>query len=81
VVALVPAVLTGSPSSSSVDQDAPSPSTSQTSQESPSYVIPPNAEEADHDIEVAHMDNHPYVGIPIPEPSSEESSSQTGDTQ
>ncbi|GKB01193.1 hypothetical protein Tco_0829237 [Tanacetum coccineum] len=34
------------------DQDAPSPSTSQTPQESPSHVIPPGAEEADHDIEV-----------------------------
>ncbi|GJY96053.1 retrovirus-related pol polyprotein from transposon TNT 1-94 [Tanacetum coccineum] len=44
--------------------------------QSPSHVIHPDAEEADHDIEVAHMDNHPYVGIPIPEPSSEESSSQ-----
>ncbi|GJT45901.1 hypothetical protein Tco_0954616 [Tanacetum coccineum] len=41
VAALVPAVSTSSPSSTSVDQDAPSPSTSQTQQESPSYVIPP----------------------------------------
>ncbi|GJU49712.1 hypothetical protein Tco_1219267 [Tanacetum coccineum] len=31
------------------------------STESPSHIIPPDAEEADHDIEVAHMDNHPYV--------------------
>ncbi|GJX62912.1 retrovirus-related pol polyprotein from transposon TNT 1-94 [Tanacetum coccineum] len=31
------------------------------------------AEEADHDIKVAHMDNNPQFGIPIPEPSSEES--------
>ncbi|GJR36816.1 retrovirus-related pol polyprotein from transposon TNT 1-94 [Tanacetum coccineum] len=63
-------------SSTLVDQDAPSPSTSQTPQESPSYVMSPSAEEADHDIEVADMDNHPYFGIPIPKPSSEESSSQ-----
>ncbi|GKA90234.1 putative ribonuclease H-like domain-containing protein, partial [Tanacetum coccineum] len=76
VAAPVPAVSTGTPSSTSVDQDAPSPSTSQTPQESPSHVIPPGAEEADHDIEVAHMDNNPQFGIPIPEPSSEESSSQ-----
>ncbi|GKC42508.1 retrovirus-related pol polyprotein from transposon TNT 1-94 [Tanacetum coccineum] len=76
VAALEPAVLTGTPSSTLVDQDAPSPSTSQTPQESPSHVISPSAEEADHDIEVADMDNHPYFGIPIPEPSSEESSSQ-----
>ncbi|GJZ03002.1 retrovirus-related pol polyprotein from transposon TNT 1-94 [Tanacetum coccineum] len=50
VAALEPAVSTGTPSSTSVDQDASSP--------------------------IAHMDNHPYVGIPIPEPSFEESSSQ-----
>ncbi|GJR55619.1 hypothetical protein Tco_1406140 [Tanacetum coccineum] len=30
-------------------------------------------EEADHDIEVAHMDNNPYVDLPIPEPTSVES--------
>ncbi|GJT81432.1 hypothetical protein Tco_1055774 [Tanacetum coccineum] len=75
VAALEPAVSTGSPSSTLVDQDAPSPSTSQTPQESPSHVIPSDAKEADHDIEVAHMDNNPYIGIPIPEPGSEESSS------
>ncbi|GJR42020.1 retrovirus-related pol polyprotein from transposon TNT 1-94 [Tanacetum coccineum] len=33
-------------------------------------------EEADHDIEVAHMDNNPFVEFPIPEPSFEESSTQ-----
>ncbi|GJV86510.1 retrovirus-related pol polyprotein from transposon TNT 1-94 [Tanacetum coccineum] len=64
VVALVPAVSTGSPSLTSVDQDAPSPSTSQTLQELPSRVIPPKFEEADHDIEVVilnnvHSDNQP----------------------
>ncbi|GJS26559.1 retrovirus-related pol polyprotein from transposon TNT 1-94 [Tanacetum coccineum] len=32
--------------------------------------------EADHDIEVAHMDNNPSADFTIPEPSSEESSSQ-----
>ncbi|GJR67473.1 retrovirus-related pol polyprotein from transposon TNT 1-94 [Tanacetum coccineum] len=46
------------------------------STESPSHVIPPGAEEANHDIEVAHMDNNPQFGIQIPEPSSKESSSQ-----
>ncbi|GJW00902.1 ribonuclease H-like domain-containing protein [Tanacetum coccineum] len=76
VAALVPTVLIGLPSSTSVDQDAPSPSTSQNPKASPSYVIPPGAEEADHDIEVALMDNNPQFGIPIPEPSLEESSSQ-----
>ncbi|GKB63122.1 hypothetical protein Tco_0919308, partial [Tanacetum coccineum] len=70
-----PVFSTGIPSSTSVDQDAPSPSTSQTLQESPSHVFPPSTEEADHDIEVSHMNNNPQFGVPIPEPSSEESSS------
>ncbi|GKA92999.1 retrovirus-related pol polyprotein from transposon TNT 1-94 [Tanacetum coccineum] len=72
VAAPEPAVSTGTPSSTLVNQDAPSPSTSQTPSESPSHVIPPGVEEADHDIEVAHMDN---VCFPILEPSSKESSS------
>ncbi|GJV42030.1 putative ribonuclease H-like domain-containing protein [Tanacetum coccineum] len=76
VVALVPTASTDTPFSTLVDQDAPSPSTLQTPQESPSHVIPLGAEEADHDIEVAQMDNNPQYGIPIPEPSSKESSSQ-----
>ncbi|GKB13260.1 retrovirus-related pol polyprotein from transposon TNT 1-94, partial [Tanacetum coccineum] len=75
VAAPEPAVSTDTPSSTSVDQDEPSPSTSQTPHESPSQVIPPSVEEADHDIEVAHMDNNPYFGLPIPKPSSKESSS------
>nr|GEV07222.1 copia protein [Tanacetum cinerariifolium] len=44
--------------------------------ESPSHVIPHDAEEVDHDIEVAYMDNISHFSIPIPEPSSEEFSSQ-----
>ncbi|GJT26054.1 retrovirus-related pol polyprotein from transposon TNT 1-94 [Tanacetum coccineum] len=75
VAAPVPIVSTGASSLILVDQDAPSPSTSQTQQESSSHVIPPGVEEADHDIEVAHVDNNPQFGIPILEPSSEESSS------
>ncbi|GJT75617.1 retrovirus-related pol polyprotein from transposon TNT 1-94 [Tanacetum coccineum] len=51
------AVSTGSPSSTTVDQDAPLP------------------KERNHDIEVAHMDNDPYFGIPIPEVPSDQSSS------
>ncbi|GKD91183.1 retrovirus-related pol polyprotein from transposon TNT 1-94 [Tanacetum coccineum] len=65
VAAPVSAVSTGSPSSTLVDQDPPSPSTSQTPKASPSHVIAPGAEEADHDIEVAYMDNNPQFGIPI----------------
>ncbi|GKC13807.1 hypothetical protein Tco_1010589 [Tanacetum coccineum] len=76
VAALVFAVSTGSPSSTLVDQDAPSLGTSKTLHASLSHAIPLGAKEADHDIEVVHMDNKPQSGIPIPESSSEESSSQ-----
>ncbi|GJX39258.1 hypothetical protein Tco_0252561, partial [Tanacetum coccineum] len=70
-----PAVSTGTPSSTTIAQDAPSTSTLQTTQESQSQVIPPSVEEEYHDIEVAHMDNDPYFGHSIPKPSFEESSS------
>ncbi|GJT49958.1 hypothetical protein Tco_0976115 [Tanacetum coccineum] len=75
VIAPESAISTGTPSSTTIDQDAPSTSLSQTTQETPSLVIPLGVEEAYHDIEVAHMDNNPYVVIPVPEPSSKESSS------
>nr|GFC30173.1 hypothetical protein [Tanacetum cinerariifolium] len=52
-----PAASTGSPSSTTVDHDAPSPSNSQTTPETQPPVIPVDAEEDNHDIEVAHMDN------------------------
>ncbi|GJW00511.1 retrovirus-related pol polyprotein from transposon TNT 1-94 [Tanacetum coccineum] len=64
VVAPVPAVSTGSPSSTNVDQDAPSPSNSQTTPATQPPVIPNDVEEDNHDIEVAHMGNDPYFGIP-----------------
>ncbi|GJV47778.1 retrotransposon protein, putative, ty1-copia subclass [Tanacetum coccineum] len=70
IIALETVVSIGTPSSTKIDQDAPSISTSQTNQEKPSRVIPLGFEEADHDIEVAHMDNNPYVDFPILEPSS-----------
>ncbi|GJS66456.1 retrovirus-related pol polyprotein from transposon TNT 1-94 [Tanacetum coccineum] len=77
---LVPAVAaeetvdsTSSPLSNTIDQDAPS--TSQTPQETQSQAIP-NVEENSHDIEVAHIDNDPYFGVLITEPSYEESSSR-----
>ncbi|GKC98283.1 putative ribonuclease H-like domain-containing protein [Tanacetum coccineum] len=75
VIAPVPAVSTGSPSSTNVDQDAPSPSNSQTTPETQPPVIPNNVEEDNHDIEVAHMGNDPYFGVPIPEVLSDQSSS------
>ncbi|GJZ75087.1 retrovirus-related pol polyprotein from transposon TNT 1-94 [Tanacetum coccineum] len=51
----VPVESAGLPSSTTVDQDAPSPKES-------------------HDLEVAHMSNDPYFGIPILETVSKESS-------
>nr|GFA73591.1 ribonuclease H [Tanacetum cinerariifolium] len=47
---------TGLPSSTIVDQDAPSPSKSQTTPETQPLVIPHDVEEDNHDIEVAHME-------------------------
>nr|GEU37326.1 spindle assembly checkpoint component MAD1-like [Tanacetum cinerariifolium] len=73
--ALAPVELTGSPSSTTVDQDAPSPSTSQTIPQSQSQTIPLCAEEKSHDLEVAHISNHPYFGNLILETVSNESSS------
>ncbi|GKF02279.1 putative ribonuclease H-like domain-containing protein, partial [Tanacetum coccineum] len=75
IVAPEPAASTGSPSSTTVDQDAPSPSTSQTTLETQSLIIPNDVEEHNHDLDVAHMNNDPYFGIPIPEVHSDQSSS------
>ncbi|GKE88585.1 retrovirus-related pol polyprotein from transposon TNT 1-94 [Tanacetum coccineum] len=76
VVAPEPAASTDTPSSTTIDQDAPSTSTSQTTQETTPPIIPLSVEEADHDIEVAYMDNNPSVDFLILEPHSEESSTQ-----
>ncbi|GKF65913.1 hypothetical protein Tco_0192430, partial [Tanacetum coccineum] len=75
VVALVPAVSTGSPSSINFDQDAPSPSNSQTIPKTQPPIIPNDVEEDNHDIEVVYMVNDLYFGIPIPEVHSDQSSS------
>ncbi|GJU71462.1 retrovirus-related pol polyprotein from transposon TNT 1-94 [Tanacetum coccineum] len=75
VVAPEPAALTGSPSSTTVDQDAPSPSNSQTTPETQSPVIPNDVEEDNHDLDVAHMNNDPFFGIQILENNSDTSSS------
>ncbi|GJY81868.1 hypothetical protein Tco_0494619, partial [Tanacetum coccineum] len=58
-----------------LDQDAPSPSNSHTPQETQTPIISLDVEEDNHDIEVAHMGNDPYFGIPIPEVTSDQSSS------
>nr|GEY43640.1 retrovirus-related Pol polyprotein from transposon TNT 1-94 [Tanacetum cinerariifolium] len=75
VIAPVPAESTGSPSSITVDQDAPSPVKSQTTQETQPPVIPHDVEEDNHDIEVAHMGNDPLFGMPILKVASDQSSS------
>ncbi|GJU19369.1 retrovirus-related pol polyprotein from transposon TNT 1-94 [Tanacetum coccineum] len=75
VIVPVLADSTGSPSSTIVDQDAPSPSNSQTTLETEPPVILNDVEEDNHDIEVAHMGNDPYFGVPILEIPSDQSSS------
>nr|GEU80617.1 reverse transcriptase domain-containing protein [Tanacetum cinerariifolium] len=58
---------TGLPSSTTVDQNAPSPSKSQPTPKTQSPVIPKDVEEDIHDIKVAHMGNDPLFDVPIPE--------------
>ncbi|GJT10723.1 retrovirus-related pol polyprotein from transposon TNT 1-94 [Tanacetum coccineum] len=53
--------------------DAPSPSNSQTTPKTQPPVIPNDAEEDNHDIEVTHMGNDPYFGILILEVPSDQS--------
>ncbi|GJR77449.1 retrovirus-related pol polyprotein from transposon TNT 1-94 [Tanacetum coccineum] len=75
VVAPELAESTGSPSSTTVDQDTPSASNLQTSLETQSPVIPNNVEEDNHNLDVAHMNNDPFFCISIPENDYEASSS------
>ncbi|GKB89004.1 retrovirus-related pol polyprotein from transposon TNT 1-94 [Tanacetum coccineum] len=75
VVAPEPAASTGSPSSTTVDQDAPSPSNSQKTLETQSPIIPNDVEEDNDDLDVAHMNNNPFFGILILENDSEAFSS------
>ncbi|GKC96535.1 retrovirus-related pol polyprotein from transposon TNT 1-94 [Tanacetum coccineum] len=75
VVAPEPVASTGSPSSTTIDQESPTPINSQTTSETQSPVIPNDVEEDNHDLDVAHMNNDPFFGIPIPENISKASSS------
>ncbi|GJZ75115.1 retrovirus-related pol polyprotein from transposon TNT 1-94 [Tanacetum coccineum] len=75
VVALELVASTDSPSSTTVDQDAPSPNNSQTSPKTQSPVISYNVEEENHNLDVAHMNNDLFFGIPILENDSKVSSS------
>nr|GFC22022.1 hypothetical protein [Tanacetum cinerariifolium] len=82
VIAPIPEVIpqgdddsTGSPSSTTVDQDAPSPSKSPTPTETQSSAILQDVGNDNLDIEVAHMENDPLLGVPIIEVASGQSSS------
>nr|GEV34729.1 hypothetical protein [Tanacetum cinerariifolium] len=75
VIPQVDADSTGSPSSTTVDQDAPLPSKSLTPTEIQSSVILQYVGNDTLDMEVAHMGNDPLLGVPIPEVTSEQSSS------
>ncbi|GKB15997.1 integrase, catalytic region, zinc finger, CCHC-type containing protein [Tanacetum coccineum] len=57
VVTLEPAASTGSPSSTTVDQDASSPSNSQTIPKTQSPIIPNDVEEDNHDLDDHPLDN------------------------
>nr|GEY13432.1 uncharacterized mitochondrial protein AtMg00810-like [Tanacetum cinerariifolium] len=72
---LIEAACTISPSSTLVDQDAPSPSKSQTTPETLSTVIPQDVKVDNIYIEVAYMGNDPLFGVPILEVTSAHSSS------
>nr|GEV58326.1 hypothetical protein [Tanacetum cinerariifolium] len=75
VIPPVQADSTGSPFSTTVDQDAPSLNKSHTTPETQSSVIPQDVEENNHNIEVSHMGNDPLFGVPILEVTSAQSSS------
>nr|GEV26950.1 hypothetical protein [Tanacetum cinerariifolium] len=66
---------TGSPFSTTVDQDAPSSSNSQSTPKAQPLGIPIDIEEDNRDIEAAHMSNDLFFGIPIPKAISDQSSS------
>nr|GEU34359.1 retrovirus-related Pol polyprotein from transposon TNT 1-94 [Tanacetum cinerariifolium] len=74
VEAQAPIESTSLPSLTTLDQDAPSINNSKTSPQPQSQEIPLCAEEENHDLEVAYMNNDLYFGIVIPETVSAESS-------
>nr|GEY50946.1 putative ribonuclease H-like domain-containing protein [Tanacetum cinerariifolium] len=67
VVAPESAELTGSPSSTTVDQDAPLPSNFLTKPDTQSPIISNDVEDDNHDLDVAYMSNDSFFGLPIPE--------------
>nr|GEU42721.1 hypothetical protein [Tanacetum cinerariifolium] len=60
IIAPKPTASTGSPSSTIVDQDAPSPSNSQTTLETQCPILSNDVEEDNQDLDIAHMDNDPF---------------------
>nr|GEW95249.1 integrase, catalytic region, zinc finger, CCHC-type, peptidase aspartic, catalytic [Tanacetum cinerariifolium] len=73
VVALEPAASTRSPSSTTVDQDAPSPSNSKTTPKTQYPLILNDVEEDNHDLDAAHMNNDLFFGVlDVPSDDSEE---------
>nr|GFC94006.1 retrovirus-related Pol polyprotein from transposon TNT 1-94 [Tanacetum cinerariifolium] len=66
---------TGSPSSTTVDQDVPSTSKTHTTTEIQSSIISQDVGDDNLDMEVAHMRNDPLFGVHIPEVTSVQSSS------
>nr|GFA92713.1 retrovirus-related Pol polyprotein from transposon TNT 1-94 [Tanacetum cinerariifolium] len=74
VIPPVHADSTGSPSSTTVDQDAPSPRKTHTT-ETQFSVIPQDVGDDNLDMEVAHIGNDSLFGVPIPEVTSAQSSS------
>nr|GEV62417.1 hypothetical protein [Tanacetum cinerariifolium] len=81
VIPQIDADSTGSPSSTTVDQDAPSPSKSLTPTKIQSSAILQDVGNDNFDMEVAHMGNDPLLGVSILEVTSEQSSSIEALTQ
>nr|GFC27476.1 hypothetical protein [Tanacetum cinerariifolium] len=73
VIPPVNANLTGSPSLTTVEQDAPSTSNSSKPTETQSSVIPQDVGDDNKDMEIAHMGNDPLFGVPILEVTSTQS--------
>nr|GEX16378.1 retrovirus-related Pol polyprotein from transposon TNT 1-94 [Tanacetum cinerariifolium] len=63
VVAPELAASTDSPSSTTVDRDAPSPSNSQTTPEIQTHVILNKVEKDNHDLDISHMNNDQFFGV------------------
>nr|GEV04424.1 integrase, catalytic region, zinc finger, CCHC-type, peptidase aspartic, catalytic [Tanacetum cinerariifolium] len=62
VVAPESVASTGLPSSTTVDQNAPSPSNSQTTPKTQPPIIPNDVEYDNHDLDVAHINNDSFFG-------------------